>query len=334
MTLSVICPIYNEERYIRGCVESVLAQDFPHDDLEVIFADGMSTDSTRDIVAQYAAAHPWIRLIDNPRRIVPTALNAAIRASRGDIIMRLDAHASYPPNYFSALVAALRETGADNVGGVCITLPANDLPTAQAIAAVLSSRFGMGDSSFRVGVNKRCEVDTVPFGCWHREVFDRIGLFDEDLVRNQDDEFNGRLRKNGGTIILCPDVEIKYYGRDKIGKVARMFYQYGLFKPLVNRKLGSPATIRQFFPPAMVVCAILGAIVCLICPKFLWFYASVTALYIALSLSFSIRAGGSIAKIAIQTIVYPIVHFSYGWGYIVGMAKLLCGKGFNVKVNR
>ena len=166
--LSVICPIYNEEKYIRGCIESILAQDYPKDDLEVIFADGMSTDRTRDIAAEYTSQYPWIRLIDNPDRIVPPALNKAIEASHGDIIMRLDAHAEYPSNYFSRLVKALKEYNADNVGGVCITLPINDSPKAKAIAAVLSSKFGMGNSDFRVGTKTVKQVDTVPFGCWPR----------------------------------------------------------------------------------------------------------------------------------------------------------------------
>ena len=208
MMVSIICPIYNEERYIGTCVESILAQDFPKEELEVIFADGMSSDRTREIVADYAARYPWIRLIDNPERIVPTALNRAIEASHGDIIMRLDAHATYPANYFSRLTEALRELKADNVGGVCVTLPAAETDRARAIADVLSSRFGMGNSQFRVGADRVMVVDTVPFGCWPREVFDRIGMFDPDLVRNQDDEFNGRLTKSGGLIYLVPDVEI------------------------------------------------------------------------------------------------------------------------------
>lgn len=333
MTLSVICPIYNEERYIGACIESIIAQDFPKEDLEVIFADGMSSDRTREIVTEYADRFPWIRLIDNPQRIVPPALNKAIKASHGDIIMRLDAHASYPVNYFSALVEALKATGADNVGGVCITLPANESATAQAIAAVLSSRFGMGNSSFRVGANRRCEVDTVPFGCWHRKLFSQIGYFDEDLIRNQDDEFNGRIRKSGGRIILCPDVEIEYFGRDSIGKLAKMFFQYGLFKPLVNQKLGSPATIRQFFPVALILGLIFGAFISIYWHVFTWFYFLGISIYIIMSIVSSIKSGGSIKKILIQSICYPIVHLSYGWGYLIGLWNVLTGKSFNAKSN-
>lgn len=332
--LSVICPIYNEEKYIRGCIDSILRQDYPKYDLEVIFADGMSTDRTREIVADYSGKYPWIRLIDNPDRVVPPALNKAIEASNGDIIMRLDAHAEYPSNYFTALTKALKDLNADNVGGVCVTLPINNSTTAKAIAAVLSSKFGMGNSSFRVGAKKVALVDTVPFGCWPREVFDRIGFFDNDLIRNQDDEFNGRLTKSGGKIYLLPNVEIKYFARDKIGKVARMFYQYGLFKPLVNKKLGSPATIRQFIPMLLVLGLILGLIVSAFWHPFFLVYVAGIALYLFIALLFSIKSSHNIRQIFVQIWTYIVVHMSYGYGYWIGLYRLIFNKSFNANSNR
>lgn len=332
--LSVICPIYNEERYIRKCIESILAQDYPKNNLEVIFADGMSTDRTREIITEYTAKYPWIRIIDNPRRIVPPALNAAIAASKGDIIMRLDAHAEYPNDYFSTLVKGLEDYGADNIGGICITLPVNEFAKSKAIAYVLSSKFGMGNSDFRTGVSKPKETDTVPFGCWHREVFDKIGYFDNDLVRNQDDEFNGRLRKHGGKIIVLPEVKIKYYARDSIKKVWRMFYQYGLFKPLVNKKLGSPATIRQLFPPLFVIGLILGLALSIIWKLFIWIYLSVIILYILLDVIFSFKDNAPIKESLYRLIIYPCVHIAYGMGYVSGLWRIIIHKSFNAKVNR
>lgn len=332
--LSVICPIYNEEKYIAKCIDSILAQDYPKDDLEVIFADGMSTDRTREIVAEYTAKYPFIRLIDNPKRIVPPALNAAIAASHGAIIMRLDAHASYPKDYFSSLTVALTELDADNVGGVCETIPINDTIKSHAIAAVLSSKFGMGNSSFRVGIDSVRQVDTVPFGCWHRNLFDRIGMFDLDLTRNQDDEFNGRIIKNGGKIYLLPHVRIKYYARDKITKVAKMFYQYGLFKPLVNKKLGSPATVRQFFPVALVLGLILGAVIPLFWHPFIWVYLFCLLLYFGLALISSFKSSRNLKQILIQTWTYFVVHISYGWGYLTGLWEIITKQSFNVNSNR
>ena len=214
--LTVICPIYNEENRIEECIRSVIAQDWPKEELEVLFVDGMSGDRTREIVKEYSQQYPFIQLLDNPKRIAPSGLNIGIRAAKGEIILRLDAHAKYPNNYFSVLVNKLQETGADNVGGACRTLPAKDTPECRAIAHAMSSPFGMGNSYFRIGADCEKWVDTVPFGCFRRDVFDKIGLFDEELVRNQDDEFNGRIIQNGGKILLLPQVVTDYFARKDV----------------------------------------------------------------------------------------------------------------------
>lgn len=332
--LSVVCPIYNEEKYIAKCIDSILAQDYPKDDLEIIFVDGMSTDRTRQIVEEYSQKYPFIRLIDNPDRIVPPAMNIGIKASSGDIIIRLDAHAVFPMNYFSELVLYLEKLNADNVGGVCKTLPINDSVTCKSIAWVLSSKFGMGNSHFRVGADEIREVDTVPFGCFRRTLFDEIGFFDEELTRNQDDEFNGRIIKNGGKIYLLPHLVIEYYARDTVRKVYNMFYQYGLYKPLVNKKLGSPATVRQFFPLLFVLGLILGPLTFFLSNAFIWIYAIVLALYVGLSTFFSINEARTLKEILMQNWVYFVVHFAYGWGYINGLIRVLFNIPFKVKSNR
>jgi len=333
MKLSVICPIYNEEKHIAACLDSILRQDFPKEELEVLLVDGMSTDRTREIVQQYTAQYPFIFLLDNPKRIVPTGLNIGIRVAQGEVIIRLDAHAIYPDNYFSALVDKLFALNADNVGGLCRTLPAKDTPMCEAIAAALSSPFGMGDSHFRIGTNKEMQVDTVPFGCFRREVFDKIGYFDEELVRNQDDEFNGRIIKFGGHIYLIPSVVIDYYGRDSIGKVSKMFYQYGLFKPLVNKKLGNPASVRQFFPFFFVLGLIIGLILSLVSTFFRILYIAVLALYIFLAAYYSIRQVKGLKRIFLLMGTFFVIHVSYGWGYLRGMIKLLLKKSFSAESN-
>ena len=199
MMLSVICPIYNEAKYIDVCIQSILFQDYPKDCLEVLFVDGMSKDGTRDIVENYARQYPFIHLLNNEKRIVPIAMNIGIKVSKGDVIMRLDAHAQYPANYFSVLVKALETIDADNVGVL------NKTPKTLAIGEVLSNKFGVGNSTFRLGVDKVMEVDTVPFGCWKREVFDKYGVYDERLIRNQDIELNKRIVRGGGHIYIVPD---------------------------------------------------------------------------------------------------------------------------------
>ena len=169
MKLSVVCPIYNEKRYIEDCIHSIVEQDFPHSDMEVLFVDGMSDDGTREVVSNYTKKYPFIKLLDNPQKIVPYAMNRGIMEAKGEFIVRLDAHAEYPKNYFSKLISAMQQLdGAENVGGVCLTLPCNSTARAQAIAAVLSSPFGMGNSYFRIGCNEVKSVDTVPFGCFRK----------------------------------------------------------------------------------------------------------------------------------------------------------------------
>lgn len=332
--ITVICPIYNEEKYISDCIKSILSQDYPKDSLEILFVDGMSNDKTRGVVEGYIKEYPFIHLIDNPERVVPYAMNRGIEVANGDIIIRLDAHAIYPQNYFSYLVDNLNKLGADNVGAVCRTLPANDSVKCKAIAAALSSSFGMGNSYFRIGAKDIMQVDTVPFGCYKKEVFDRIGLYDNDLVRNQDDELNARLIKNGGKIYLLPDLVIDYFARDSIKKTGKMFYQYGLYKPLVNKKLGAPATIRQFFPVFFVLGLILGLPLSLIFKPLWYLYIGVVLFYLLLSYAFALKSSRNPLQIFYQIITCFVIHFNYGWGYLTGLYKILFNKSFNVKVNR
>jgi len=176
--VTAVIPCRNEARYIGPCLDSLIRCDYPKERLEVLVCDGLSEDGTRDVVAGYAARHSFIRLVDNPRRITPCAMNAGIREAHGDVIMPMGAHAVYSASYISRLVAALEETGADNVGGVLVTLPANETALARALAVGLSHPFGVGNSYFRIGAAERRLVDTVPFGCYRRAVFDRIGVFE------------------------------------------------------------------------------------------------------------------------------------------------------------
>lgn len=332
--ISIICPIFNEEKYIAECIKSILTQDYPKNEIEVLFVDGMSTDKTRSIVQNYIQNYPFIHLLDNPARIVPPAMNIGIKEAKGDIIIRLDAHAIYPENYFSVLVKELIAFNADNVGGVCQTLPIKDTLVCKSIATALSSSFGMGNSYFRIGAKEIMQVDTVPFGCFKKELFKKIGYFDEELIRNQDDEFNGRIIKNGGKIYLIPSLVIKYYARDTIAKIRKMFYQYGLFKPLVNKKLGSPATIRQFFPLLFVLGIILGLGLSFIQSFFTFIYLGGILLYLLLALGFGYKDSRDLRQTLILPLIYFVIHFSYGWGYLIGLYKILYHKNFIARVNR
>ena len=323
--LSVICPVYNEEKYIAGCIDSILAQDYPKDNLEVIFADGMSTDRTREIVSEYSDKYPWIRIIDNPKRIVPPALNAAIETSRGDIIMRLDAHASYEPNYFSTLVAALDTYQADNVGSVCKTDVLHKTSKSLAIREVLSHPLGVGNSAFRTGIDKAKEVDTVPFGCWRRSVFERFGNYDERLVRNQDIELNKRIKAGGGKIVIVPYTFCTYYARETFSKLARNNYGNGKWNILTvyyTRQLKS-LSLRHFIPLFFVLSLLLPVVAGFFWHPLWWICVASLLLY-----TFAVSLIS--ARIAIRkhldffylSAAFFVLHLSYGWGSLVGLLKL------------
>lgn len=332
--ISIICPTYNEEKYIGKCILSMLSQDIELTEIEILFVDGRSTDRTREIISDFQKAHPFIQIIDNPERTVPFAMNYGIDASKGEIIVRIDAHSEFPPHYIRILKEKLIELNADNVGPVCLTLPANQSTEAKAIATALSSSFGVGNAYFRIGADKIMEVDTVPFGCFKRETFDKIGKYDIELTRNQDDEFNARIIKNGGKIFLIPDLVVKYYVRDTIKKTRKMYYQYGLFKPLVNDKIGSPATTRQFFPMLFVLGLIFGLALSFVHPFFLYSYISVISFYITAALVFSFKDAKEKKEIIYLPYIFLTVHLAYGWGYLVGISKIVRGKSFNAQINR
>lgn len=325
MTLSVICPIYNEEKYIAGCIDSILAQDYPKDDLEVIFADGMSTDSTREIVASYAAQYHFIKLIDNPRRIVPTGLNRAIAEASGDVVMRLDAHATYAPNYFSTLVSASHNYGADNVGTVCRTDVLNKTPKSLAICEVLSHPLGVGNSTFRTGVDTVTEVDTVPFGCWERSVFKRFGKYDERLVRNQDIELNKRILNGGGKILIIPDSYCTYYARETFGRLAKNNYANGKWNILTvaYTKQFKSLSLRHFIPLLFLLSLLLPLIVAFFWQPAIWLSVAAFSVYLCAVSAIS-------AKLAIKkhlnffylVATFFVLHISYGCGSLIGILKL------------
>ncbi|MDE7467258.1 MAG: glycosyltransferase family 2 protein [Muribaculaceae bacterium] len=323
--LSVICPIYNEEKYISKCIESILSQDYPKDDLEVIFADGMSTDRTREIISAYTSKYPWIKLIDNFQRIVPPALNKAIKISQGEIILRLDAHASYPSNYFSSLVNALKRTGADNVGAVCKTEVLNQTPKALAIRAVLSHPLGVGNSSFRTGISTEQETETVPFGCWPRSAFEKYGYFDERLKRNQDIELNKRITRGGGKIIIIPDTYSIYYARESFQKIARNNYGNGLWNILTvwyTNNLRS-LSLRHFIPLLFVLSILVPCILSI------WWHKIIFLAILSLLCYLIVIALTSI-KLSVKyrlnwlylVMAFSILHFSYGIGSLVGILKI------------
>lgn len=327
--VSIVIPCRNEEAYIERCLDSILASDYPADRMEILVADGGSTDRTRPILLRYAARHGSVTLLDNPAGTTPAGLNVAIRAASGDIVLRMDAHVLYPSDYISKLVVGLNESGADNVGGVLETLPAEDTPTARAIALAISHRFGVGNSHFRVGTRERREVDTVPFGCFRRQVFARVGMFDEELIRNQDDEFNFRLITRGGRVLLLPDVFCRYFARRSLNQLACMYYQYGYFKPLVARKVGRVMTVRQLVPGLLVAGLILSGTMGLWIPPARWLFTLLAVSYALLVVVCSLAAAPTHGPGCAAALlgVFPTLHFSYGAGFLLGIRDHLITRG-------
>lgn len=325
MTLSVICPIYNEERYISQFLDSILKQDFPQDELEILLVDGMSKDGTRDIVANYIAQYPFIRLIDNPEKIVPYAMNRGIDAAKGDVIMRLDAHASYQPDYFSVLVNGLKRLNTDNVGTVCKTDVLNKTPKTLAIREVLGNKYGVGNSTFRTGIDHEQEVETVPFGCWRKDVFEKYGKYDVRLVRNQDIEFNKRIIRGGGKIYILPDTYCTYLARETWNALAKNNYGNGKWNILTvyYTKTLASLSLRHFIP----LLFLLSLIVPLLLGLIWWPSALVSAVsslaYIGLlsivSLKLAVKKHLNFFHLFTT---FLFLHLSYGWGSLVGIMKL------------
>ena len=323
--LSVICPIYNEEKYIAQFLDSLLQQDYPQDELEILLVDGMSKDRTREIVAGYIAKYPFIRLIDNPDKIVPYAMNRGIDAAKGDIIMRLDAHASYQPDYFSVLVNGLRRLKADNVGTVCKTDVLNKTPKTLAIREVLGNKFGVGNSTFRTGIDREQEVETVPFGCWPREVFEKYEKYDVRLVRNQDIELNKRIIRGGGKIYILPDTYCTYLARETWRALAKNNYGNGKWNILTvyYTKTFSSLSLRHFIPLLFLLSLIVPLLLAFVWWPFVLVSAASLLAYTCLLSAVSLKlAMTKKLNFFYLLITFFVLHLSYGWGSLVGILKL------------
>jgi succinoglycan biosynthesis protein ExoA len=319
---SLIMPIRNEGKVIEEVLTAVLTQDYPAERMEVLVVDGMSTDDTRAVIQRVAAAYPHIpvTVIDNPRQIVPCALNLGLKAAKGSIIIRVDGHCVASSTFVSACVDTLLTSGAENVGGRVLPIGAG--VEAEAIAQATSSPFGVGGARFRYSDQDEW-VDTVFPGTWRRELFDKIGGFDEELVRNQDDEFNYRLRAHGGKILLSSKIKLKYYSRGTVPKLWSQYFQYGYWKVRVLQKHPLQMRPRQFAPPLFVATLIGGVVLAPFVPLVAWLLALEVVLYCAANLlaSFITARRSQLRYLAWLPLVYAVLHFSYGLGFLWGLVK-------------
>lgn len=251
--VSLVIPCYNEEATIGLVLDALYRQTYPRDLLEVVIADGRSSDRTREKIDEFCSQRPDLRVIvvDNPRRIIPAAVNAAIAVSSGEVIVRLDAHSVPDEHYVELSVNGLREGKGDNVGGIWMIQPGRDDWLGRSIAVAAGHPFGAGDALYRFASQPQV-VDTVPFGAFYRATFDRIGKFDESLLTNEDYEFNARLRMAGGKIYLDPAIRSNYFARPDLGSLARQYWRYGFWKWRMLKRYPGTLRWRQALPPLFV----------------------------------------------------------------------------------
>lgn len=320
IVVSVVMPLYNEERYIAKCVDSLIEQDFEKEKMEWIFVDGNSEDNTVSILKNYKAEYPQlIKIHSNPNRTVPYAMNIGIAHSRGKYIVRLDAHADYAADYISKCVYYLETMKVENVGGVASTKATGFV--GNAIAKMLSSKFGVGNSQFRTN-GKSGYVDTVPFGAFQRDVFKKYGGYDERLTRNEDNEMNYRIRKNGGKVYMADDIRLTYYCRDSIKGIARMARQNGRWNIITMKLCPGAMGVRHFIPMLFVLSIISLVLLGMVYKPFEWLLAFECALYLLLDVMFSKKIAANRREWLLLMGLFPIFHISYGVGSIVGCQKL------------
>jgi glycosyltransferase involved in cell wall biosynthesis len=321
--VSVIMPVRNEAAFIERSVGSVLAQDYPQASMEILIADGGSTDATREVIEGLKHSHPdiSITLLDNPGKIVATGLNTALGPAKGEVIVRVDGHCEIAPDYVRCCVDHLLNDGVDAVGGPVETI--GESYVARVIAAAMSSRFGVGGSAFRIADRRTQFTDTVAFPAYRRSVIDRAGPFDEELVRNQDDEYNYRLRKLGVKILLASDVRSRYYGRATLTRLGSQYFQYGYWKVRVMQKHPRQMRLRQFAPPLFVATLLALIILLPIFPFTRYLAALIAGAYAAAAIGASIL---SLRKnrwqlLPLLPIAFAILHLAYGSGFLIGLAK-------------
>jgi cellulose synthase/poly-beta-1,6-N-acetylglucosamine synthase-like glycosyltransferase len=324
--VSVIIPCRNEQEFIAKCIDSVLSNDFPNDKIEIIIVDGESNDKTREIVKEYSEKYSFIKLLNNPKKIAASALNIGIKEAKGGIIIRMDAHAIYNNDYISKCVYYLEKYNADNVGGIISITPRLSSIMSRGIVKAMSSFLGTGGAKYKLGLNKFEEVDTVPFGCFKKELFNRVGYFNENLLRSQDMEFNLRLKRAGGKIYLFPDIISHYYVRSDLKDFFLHNFKDGVWAIYPFKFTKKLFKLRHYMPLTLVLGLLILLFLGLFLKPILYLFYFICGLYLLILAYSSIRVSIN-EKDATYLVSLPIAlftrHFAYGFGSIFGIMKLL-----------
>ncbi len=321
--VSVIMPVYNEKAYIERSLGALLRQTYPKERMEIIIADGMSSDNTRAlIVGMSGGTEIPIKIVDNPEQIAPAGLNRAMRETRGEIVIRVDGHCEVERDYVANCVALLESGKGDGVGGPIETI--GETPRARAIAMAMGSKFGVGGSSFRTIDDREILVDTVAFPAYTRDIIAKAGDFNEELVRNQDDEYNFRIRKLGGRILLSPKIRSRYYSRSSFRSLWRQYFQYGYWKVRVMQMHPRQMSTRQFIPVTFVSSLLLMMVLSPVTIAALLGLAAILTSYAIANLTASIlTAKTNLASIPFVSLSFTILHFSYGLGFLFGLIAFI-----------
>lgn len=337
--VSVIIPCCNEEKFISQCLDSIIANDFPKNNFEILVIDGMSEDKTRKILKEYVQKYSFIRLLENPKKITPHALNIGIKNAKGEIIIRMDAHSVYYKDYISKCIEYLEKYNVDNVGGIWKIMPIEKTLINKAIALASSSFFSAGNAYYRRGYSKGAKlVDTVFGGCYKKEVFQKIGLYNENLKRSQDMEFNLRLKQAGGKILLVPDIITFYYPKSTLREFFKHNFEDGVWAVYPLKFIKKLLKLRHYVPLFFVSTLISYAILSFFSPIFLWMLLFILCLYSLSSIYFSFVIAikeKDVRFIFITPIVFAARHIGYGLGSIRGLIMLFKKeKGYENKLNQ
>jgi glycosyltransferase involved in cell wall biosynthesis len=320
--VSVIIPCRNEEKFIAECLDSVIQQDYPKEKIEVLVVDGASEDKTKKIVKNYSKKYPFVKLLNNPKKIKPVALNIGIKKSKGEYIIIMDAHSKYKNNYISKCVETAVKYNADNVGGILKTISKNNNFISKSITKCLLSSFGVGGAFFRKGLKKITEVDTVFGGCYKKEVFKKINLFNEKLIRSQDMEFNIRLKKAGGKILLNPEIISYYYPKSTLKEFFKHNILDGIWAIYPTKIANIPLKLRHYIPLLFVLSLLFTLLLSIFFPLFMYLFIFILGIYLITSLYFSIKIAleeKSIEYLFLMPIVFACRHFGYGIGSLWGI---------------
>tara|TARA_A100001015_G_C14996804_1_gene716554 strand:+ start:899 stop:1936 length:1038 start_codon:yes stop_codon:yes gene_type:complete len=317
MKVSVILPIRNEKYFIKKTLKSIINQKF-NGDLEIIISDGLSNDGTLDIVKQFQEQYRYIKLIRNNARTVPVGFNKALSYATGDIIIRVDGHSTLEPDFINNSIKMLHKKNASCVGGP--TKHFSNTFIGKNISVAQCSYFGAGGASFRTGVSKGKYVNTLAFGAYKRAEFLKVGAYDEELIRNQDEELNYRIVKNGGKIWIDPSIKSIYYVRNSILKLFSQYFYYGFYKVRVIQKIKSIFSLRHFVPAIFVLTLILFVVIA-IYQKILWPIFFLGGIYLFMNISFSIYESirSQSKSLFLLPVIYFIMHLSYGIGFLAGL---------------